>query len=108
MNNNIQENNDIISQTTQKNLFDRIYGERKDTLQKLLTIVSVIFFILVPIELILNVVSGFIYYESLPSNYLATEKTITLISYLLKAITAPAVPAFYGLVLAVLKRIISK
>jgi hypothetical protein len=108
MDNNMQPQEDRNVKATPTSLIDRIYGERKDLLQKLLTIVSIIFFILVPIELIYNVITGIVYYGSFSSNYMSTEIKISFVSYLVKALTAPAVYAFYGLVLAVLKRIISK
>lgn len=112
MDNNIQPQDENIQpqEKPQKSLIDQIYGERKTLLEKLLTVVSIIFFILVPIVFILHIFTGIVYYSglpSLPSNATA-QADLSAIGYFLSAITNSAVYAFYGLVLAVLKRFIRK
>jgi hypothetical protein len=103
----MDNNTNQQTQSTFSSLIDKIYGERNDLLQKLLTIISVIFFILVPVALIYNIVYGIVYLDSI-HNYSGTLSSLSLLTYFAKAITSSLVYAFYGLILAVLKRIISK
>lgn len=106
MDSNLQpQENNTEPKSKLETLIDRIYGERKTLLQKLLTISSVIFFVLVPIELIINIIYGIYYLSSVTSNYVNDAAIMTIVSSFLKVITSPIMYAFYGLVLAVLKRI---
>ncbi|PKM62821.1 MAG: hypothetical protein CVU97_03245 [Firmicutes bacterium HGW-Firmicutes-21] len=86
----------------QPSLIDRIYGQRTDTLQTLLMVASMIMLILAPVYFLYRFIDGIVR---------ASEWTGTFgvfISYFASGALSAAQLITYGLLLAGLKRLISK
>ncbi|HAN20293.1 MAG: hypothetical protein A2Y15_03585 [Clostridiales bacterium GWF2_36_10] len=83
-------------------LIDRIYGERTELLQKLLTIASIVLFFVCPIIIIYYLILSLSYVGNM--NY----EFQVISTYMFSGVTHSITYIVYALILASLKRIISK
>lgn len=87
----------------QPSLIDKIYGRRADSLQKILTILSMVFLIIAPIAFLYYFIIGIVYASDAYS-----QEFGVFLNYFFSGVYQTSMYFAFGAILAALKRIISK
>lgn len=108
-NNNAQpqanEQNEVLpAKKSTQSLIDRIYGERANLLQKILTYVSIFLIILTPIVFLHHIITGI----SMINKFGTYNYNLNIIQYCAAGFAKAINYLIFGLILAALERLISK